>query len=218
MQDLFNHLLQQLNSDKSFEEREKLFEVYESISKTMQKMDESFSFPIFIATLLNLFGLFWAGHWMALHPKLSVEYFLYTLCPVIYHLSHHLLLMVSALMTNEKAVEAKIMIQCLLKRFSLDIGIKIKYEKNIALESNLTLWKIYVFDRSLIITSFACLLTYGILLDENSNVRECNKVISFYEAIYRKVENYRRVTGASPFPSSPMKGLSCTGCQKLQLC
>ncbi|GIX70964.1 uncharacterized protein CDAR_505101 [Caerostris darwini] len=164
MQDLFNNLLEQLNKDHYFEETKKLFEVYESISKSMRKMDEYFSCPIFIAILLNLFGLFCAGYWLALHPKLSLEYFLYMLGPVIYYLSHHFLLMITASMTNEKGDEAKSILQCLLKHFHPEIRRKIKYEKNMALKSNLTLWKMYVFDRPLIVTTLGCLLTYGILL------------------------------------------------------
>ncbi|GIY77166.1 uncharacterized protein CDAR_17371 [Caerostris darwini] len=164
MQDLFNHLLGQLNKDHSFEEREKLFEAYGSISKSMRKMDEYFSCPIFIAILLNLFGMFCAGYWIAFHPKISLEYFLYMLCPVMSHLSHHLLLMISASTTNEKGDEAKSILQCLLKHFHPEIRMKIKYEKNMASKGNLTLWKMHVFDRSLVITTLGCLLTYGILL------------------------------------------------------
>ncbi|GIX89180.1 hypothetical protein CEXT_380111 [Caerostris extrusa] len=108
--------------------------------------------------------MFCAGYWIAFHPKISLEYFLYMLGPVIYHLSHHLLLMISASVTNEKGDEAKSILQCLLEHFHPEIRMKIKYEKNVALKSNLTLWKIYVFDRSLIIASFGCLLTYGFLL------------------------------------------------------
>ncbi|GIY03968.1 uncharacterized protein CEXT_8231 [Caerostris extrusa] len=163
MQILYDDLLDQLNNGHSTEEMEKLLEDYESLATTLRGMDESFSFPAFLTTFLNLFGLFWNGYRIAFLAELF-EYPFYLICPVIYNLSHHLLLMISASMTNEKAAKAKLIMQCLLRHCHLETRKKMKYEKNIALESNLTSWKIYVFDRSLIITSFGCLLTYGILL------------------------------------------------------
>ncbi|GIX81305.1 hypothetical protein CEXT_532251 [Caerostris extrusa] len=109
---------------------------------------------------MNLSALFWTGYSVAFVTTISV----YVIGPVIYFLSHHLLLMISASMTNEKAAKAKLIIQCLLRNCHLETRMRIKYEKNIAMENNLTLWKIYVFDRSLLITSLGSLLTYGILL------------------------------------------------------
>ncbi|GIX70962.1 uncharacterized protein CDAR_505091 [Caerostris darwini] len=160
MRDLFNHLLQQLNDDHSIEEMRKLIESYESTATTMRSMDDCFSIPTILVTLLNLFGLFWSGYRLAFVTSVSA----YEICPVFYHLSHHLLLMIFASMTNEKAAEAKLIIRYVVRHFYPEIRRKIKCKSNIVLENNLTLWKIYVFDRSLIITSFGCLLTYGILL------------------------------------------------------
>ncbi|GIY71831.1 uncharacterized protein CDAR_312221 [Caerostris darwini] len=163
MQDLYDDLLDRLNSDHSTEEMEKLFEVYGSLTTTLRRVDESFSFPAFLANLLYLHGLFWTGYKIAFLNNVH-EHSFYLICPAIYYLSHHLLLMISATTANEKAGKAKLMIQCHLRHCHLETRMKIKYEKNIALENNLTSWKIYVFDRSLLISSFGCLLTYGILL------------------------------------------------------
>ncbi|GIY44595.1 uncharacterized protein CDAR_124971 [Caerostris darwini] len=126
----------------------------------MRKIDELFSFPTFIATVMNLSALFWTGYNVAFITEIN----LYVMAPVIHFLSHHLLLTISASMTNEKAKKAKLIIQCLLRHSHLDKRMKIKYEMNIAMESNLTLWNIYVVDRSLLIASLGSLLTYGILL------------------------------------------------------
>ncbi|GIY78241.1 uncharacterized protein CEXT_215061 [Caerostris extrusa] len=163
MQDLYDNLLDQLNNDHLTEEMEKLLEVYEIMTTTIRNIDECFSFPSFLATLLNLVGLFWTGYRIAFLTN-NLDHTFFLICPVIYHLSQHLLLLISASMTNEKAAKAKLIIQCMLLHCHLETPMKIKYDKNIALESNLTSWKIYVFDRSLLFTSFGCLLTYGILL------------------------------------------------------
>ncbi|GIY44602.1 uncharacterized protein CDAR_125011 [Caerostris darwini] len=160
MQVIFNHLLDQHNSDPSIGGTQRLFEIYESISKATRKFDEFVSLPTFIATVKNLSALFWTGYSVAFVTNIS----LYVMAPVIHFLSHHLLLMISASMTNEKAAEAKLIMQCLLRHCHLETRLKIKYEKNIAMKNNLTLWKIYAFDRSLLITSLCSLLTYGILL------------------------------------------------------
>ncbi|GIY20453.1 hypothetical protein CDAR_502761 [Caerostris darwini] len=163
MQDLYDDLLDRLNSDHSTDGKKKLFEVYGSLAINVRRVDDFFSFPAFLATFLNLFGLFWNGYRISFLTKLF-EHPFYLICPVIYHLSQHLLLMISASRTNEKTAKAKLIMQCLLRHCHLETRKKMKYEKNIVLESNLTSWKIYVFDRSLLITSFGCLLTYGILL------------------------------------------------------
>ncbi|GIY21706.1 uncharacterized protein CEXT_121601 [Caerostris extrusa] len=163
MQDLYDYLLGQLYNDHSTEETEKFLEIYEILATALRSIDEIFSFPAFLANLLNLFGLFWTGYRIAFLTNVHERSF-YLICPVIYRLSQHLLLMIPASMANEKAAKAKLIIQCLLRYCHLETRKKIKYEKNIALESNLTFWKIYVFDKSLLITSFGCLLTYGILL------------------------------------------------------
>ncbi|GIY74198.1 hypothetical protein CEXT_585921 [Caerostris extrusa] len=163
MQDLYDDILIQLNKDDSTEEMKKLLGVYENLATTIISFDESFSFPAFLATLLNLFGLFWTGYRIAFLTNIRDHSF-YLICPFIFHLCEHLLLMISATVTNEKTAKATFIMQCLLRHCHLKTRMKIKYEKNIGSESNLTLWKIYVFDRSLLITSFGCLLTYGILL------------------------------------------------------
>ncbi|GIY71828.1 uncharacterized protein CDAR_312201 [Caerostris darwini] len=163
MQDIYDYLLDQLTKDHPTEEMEKTLEVYESLETTLRSIDEYFSFLAFLATLLNLICLFWTGYRIAFLTN-HLEHSFYLINPVFYHLSQHLLLMISASMANEKAAKAKLIIQCMLRHCHLETSMKIKYEKNTALESNLTSWKIYVFDRSLLITSFGCLLTYGILL------------------------------------------------------
>ncbi|GIX92204.1 hypothetical protein CDAR_262141 [Caerostris darwini] len=76
-----------------------------------------------------------------------------------------LLLMISAAATNELAERAKQAAQrlsCGIAKRDKDSAARLKTD--LLLENRLTLWKIYIFSRSLIITSFGTLLTYGILL------------------------------------------------------
>ncbi|GIX74389.1 hypothetical protein CEXT_47381 [Caerostris extrusa] len=67
--------------------------------------------------------------------------------------------------TNEKANKARRAMKCLFKRsFTNEGEMKMKLEKYLDVENSLTLWNIYTVDRSLLITSFGTLLTYGILI------------------------------------------------------
>ncbi|GIX92628.1 hypothetical protein CEXT_254921 [Caerostris extrusa] len=72
---------------------------------------------------------------------------------------------VSAAATNELAERAKQAVQrlsCGIAKRDKDSAARLKTD--LLLENRLTLWKIYIFSRSLVITSFGTLLTYGILL------------------------------------------------------
>nr|GBN99162.1 hypothetical protein AVEN_109244-1 [Araneus ventricosus] len=70
-----------------------------------------------------------------------------------------MLLMISGSITNEEANDTS---NFLKKRYNKDFKIP-KLEVDFS-QYSLTIWKIYKLDRSLIISSFGTLLTFGILL------------------------------------------------------
>ncbi|GFS41912.1 uncharacterized protein TNIN_68911 [Trichonephila inaurata madagascariensis] len=107
--------------------------------------------------------LFWTGYRLAFRKYITNKYVVGHVCTLCYNLTFQLLIMISASMTNEMAKKAKDTLQCLKYRFSRDLR-KTKLQEVLTKENNLTLWKIYVVDRSLLITSFGTLLTYGILI------------------------------------------------------
>ncbi|GFY67262.1 uncharacterized protein TNIN_439311 [Trichonephila inaurata madagascariensis] len=107
--------------------------------------------------------LFWGGYRLAFHKHMGNEYFSSLMCTLGCYFTFQLLIMVSASRTNEMAKKVQNTLQCLKYRFSRDLR-ETKLQEVCTKESNLTLWKIYVVDRSLLITSFGTLLTYGILI------------------------------------------------------
>ncbi|GFR11989.1 uncharacterized protein TNCT_695811 [Trichonephila clavata] len=160
---LFGHLLHELRCQILKEEYKNLLDNYEKISKGMRKMDKVISFPTFIAILMSMIGLFWGGYRLAFKKYVSNKYLVSRACSVSCYLTFLLLIMISASMTNEIAKKVKNTLQCLKYRFSRHLR-ENKFKEVCTKENNLTLWKIYVLDRSLEITVICTLLTFGILI------------------------------------------------------
>ncbi|GFU00096.1 hypothetical protein TNCV_1749351 [Trichonephila clavipes] len=84
---------------------------------------------------------------------------------LIFYLSNQLLILIPAAETNEEASKTENFVQRLRYRFpSFHQKIKFLLEKNIIQDNRLTLWNMYVLDRSLIITSLGSLLSYRVLI------------------------------------------------------
>ncbi|GBM03303.1 hypothetical protein AVEN_142583-1 [Araneus ventricosus] len=71
--------------------------------------------------------------------------------------------MISGALTNEAERNTHRILQRLYHKFSRH-HLKFKFQETATVQGTLTLWKIYVLDRSLIVSSFAALITYGILI------------------------------------------------------
>ncbi|GIY88624.1 uncharacterized protein CEXT_590621 [Caerostris extrusa] len=165
---LFEYLFKKLSRKHFTDDLKKWFDFYGSLINYMNKMDEYFSRPAFFTVLTHMFLLFWGGYRIAFHW--SSEYFLYMMSCGIYFLPSHLMFTISASLANETAHKTKQAVKCLLCQVPPhEKEIRIKFEKYLIQENNLTLWKIYTLDRSFIITSIATLITYGILIASLGN-------------------------------------------------
>ncbi|GFY52836.1 uncharacterized protein TNIN_412701 [Trichonephila inaurata madagascariensis] len=129
----------------------------------MIEVDKEFSFPTFVAIVLSMIELFWRAYRLAFSKHMANVYFISVLCSITCSLTFHSLIMISASKTNEMAKETHSTLQCLKGRFPLNLK-RTKFKEVCTRKSNLTLWKIYVLDRPLLITSFGTLLTYGFLI------------------------------------------------------
>ncbi|GFR12352.1 uncharacterized protein TNCT_357811 [Trichonephila clavata] len=107
--------------------------------------------------------LFWGGYRLAFRSCRNTKYVIALICSASCYLTFQLLIMISACMTNEMAENVKNTLLCMKYRFSHDLR-ETKFKEISTKENNLTLWKMYVLDRSLLITSFGTVLTYGILI------------------------------------------------------
>ncbi|GFY67260.1 uncharacterized protein TNIN_439291 [Trichonephila inaurata madagascariensis] len=162
---LLDYILEQVDGNFLPGDLENLFLTHEDIAKCMRSVDENFSLPVFLAVFFHMTGLFWGGYRIAFHSGMTKMYLLSLLMPQFFNLSNQLLIMVSASVTNEMAIKVKCVMQCLPHPcYIQDPQKKFKFKKDLNQDNSLTLWRVYVMDRSLIITSIGTLLTYGILI------------------------------------------------------
>ncbi|GFS43332.1 uncharacterized protein TNIN_368361 [Trichonephila inaurata madagascariensis] len=131
--------------------------------KKLNDTDSEFSFLAFVTILINTSGLFWDVYRITFHKNETSGYLLFTLSGISYFVLL-LQLMISGSATNEQAHIVKVHIQY-LSHETAENQPQTNFLKKTFLQTNvLTLWKIYVMDRSLVIGTFGTLLTYGIML------------------------------------------------------
>ncbi|GBO20039.1 hypothetical protein AVEN_84854-1, partial [Araneus ventricosus] len=157
---ILHSLSTQLSKSCSLQDFRKCFAVNLEILKYLNNFDEHLAFPAFLAVLLTMINLFRSGYQLAFPPVVSTRYNFFSSATAIFYLTFQLLIMISAAVTNEEASKTTSVI---LDKKCSTRSEKARLEKRLK-ESNLTLWKIYVLDRSIIISSIGSLLTYGILL------------------------------------------------------
>ncbi|GFQ76350.1 integrase catalytic domain-containing protein [Trichonephila clavata] len=126
--------------------------------KKLNDTDSEFSFLAFVTFLISTSSLFCDVYIIAFYKNAASAYPLFTLSGIFY-LVLLLVLMISGCASNELAREVRVLIQC-LPRKSLENEQNINFFKKTLLQDNgLTLWKIYVMDRSLVICLIGTLLT-----------------------------------------------------------
>ncbi|GBO00955.1 hypothetical protein AVEN_266428-1 [Araneus ventricosus] len=112
---------------------------------------------------MSMILLFFAGYQIAFETFELPMYLLFTHAACA--LSHLLLIMVPASITNEAAKTVKRIVRSLPYEMpNSDKELKFGIQKCLFQWKFLSLWNIYVLDRSLIFTAIGTLFTYGILL------------------------------------------------------
>ncbi|GFY58270.1 uncharacterized protein TNIN_142841 [Trichonephila inaurata madagascariensis] len=144
---------------------EDLFVAFVAAMRCMRSMNQHLSLLACLAVIFTMTGSFAGGYKMAFHPNNTEAYFLSLIFSVIFYLTAQLMIMLSASVTNELANKVKCVVRCLPYQDAIqDPKRKFKLKKYLNQDNSLTLWKVYVMDWSLIITSIGTLLTYGILI------------------------------------------------------
>ncbi|GFY72158.1 uncharacterized protein TNIN_336311, partial [Trichonephila inaurata madagascariensis] len=150
IRDVFKCLLIQMHGAVSSNELKKVHYIYEGIMKMLNDMDSTFSLLAFLTVLFNTFGLFWDVCRIAFYENETSGYLLFTLSAISY-LALLLMLMISGFASNEQANIVKVHMLC-LPHETAENQSKMNFNKKTLLQDNvLTLWKIYVLDRSLVI-------------------------------------------------------------------
>ncbi|GFU01105.1 uncharacterized protein NPIL_79591 [Nephila pilipes] len=163
-------LVNELSNEFSLEKVERLLEVYGNIAECVNAMDDEFSLPIFLIIFLCMTGIFWRGYRFAFYITANNEYLLAIIVSTLMYSFLLIMVIISASVTNELASKAKYFMSNLPYRIPQQSQ-RIKYilRKNCTQDYSLTLWKIYVIDRSMLFTSFGTLLTYGMLIGALGN-------------------------------------------------
>ncbi|GFQ81384.1 hypothetical protein TNCT_118841 [Trichonephila clavata] len=94
---LYQRLLEQLNRSSWPEDKLlNLLSVYGDIMKSMEKLNDDFSFSAFITVLMSMIGLFWSGYRVAFRTNMSEMHFHFLISSIIFYLSNQLLIMIPA--------------------------------------------------------------------------------------------------------------------------
>ncbi|GBN21375.1 hypothetical protein AVEN_219696-1 [Araneus ventricosus] len=160
---LLQHLLEQLNGNFSPEDFPKHINLYEEILEILNIFDDRFSLCAFLTVLITMTSIFREAYVLAFSPLLSTDFSVYMVVSVFFHLASQLAFIASASLTNETSCITESRLENLLYKHCNN-GLKLPNLKANCLRNSLTLWKMYVVDRSLAITCLGSLLTYGILL------------------------------------------------------
>ncbi|GFR24803.1 uncharacterized protein TNCT_271091 [Trichonephila clavata] len=165
IQDIIQRLLNKFKNNCLLQDVEGLIDIHGNIENCVSYMDEKLSFPAFLLVVMNMSGLFWASYKMAYFSDMNNCYFISMIYFTIFHSSLQLVMIISASITNELVTKLKHFVRRLPYLFpTRHSEIKFKLKQNVLQDNYLTLWNIYVINRSLIITSFGTLLTYGFLM------------------------------------------------------
>ncbi|GFS33345.1 uncharacterized protein NPIL_428341 [Nephila pilipes] len=169
VRDLFKHLLdklsRELNCNVQSEDFKDLIFIYSDIVKYLNNMDKNWSPLVFISVITAMTRVFRGSYFLTFDSNITQARFSTLLVFTCISLWHMLLILVSASITNELSCKTKNLFLRLKHRItSPNEEIKRHLKECLTPENRLTLWNIYVVDKSLIISSFGTLLTYGILL------------------------------------------------------
>ncbi|GFY49323.1 uncharacterized protein TNIN_373651 [Trichonephila inaurata madagascariensis] len=149
---LFGYLIDRFRRQILIKESRNLLISYGEIAKSMRNIDKELSLSTFAIIIVNMVGLFWGGYRLAFRNYMSPKYMVSIVSSGSCYLMFQLLIMISACTTNEMAEKVESSLLCMEYRFPPDLR-ETKLKEVCTKKNNLTLWKIYVMDRSLCICS-----------------------------------------------------------------
>ncbi|GBO21830.1 hypothetical protein AVEN_109247-1 [Araneus ventricosus] len=147
-------------------------QIYDEITQAMILADSFLGFPAFVIVLTSMFGLFCFGYAFAFSSTQSYIIYLFTITGVMHYFSTLLMVLLPGSVANEAAEMSKETIFSLPGWFpknylSVKMNVRQKFKKTFSM----TLWKIYVIRKSLLISVLGTLVTYGFLVGTLGTVR-----------------------------------------------
>ncbi|GIY74126.1 uncharacterized protein CDAR_400271 [Caerostris darwini] len=150
----------------------RVLQIYQELNNAVKYADSFLSYPAFISVVTNMCELFWTGYNFVF--LFDGDYLLFTSLALflIHDLIILLLIVLSGAAANSAIMMARSTIKSLPAQFpQLYQKIKMVVRQRCKQKNSFTLWKIYTFDKPLLINALGTLLTYGILLGTLGSVR-----------------------------------------------
>ncbi|GBN40316.1 hypothetical protein AVEN_155473-1 [Araneus ventricosus] len=159
------NLLDELYKTSKPEILQKYLNLHEDGMKMMCTFDSQFSFHAFTLVVLSMINVFRSGYALAFFEETKRMELCSFICALIFYFSIQIALMISGIRTNESANETESKIQDLVKKLRKNYKEMSKLDTDLNEEDyTLSLWKMHILDRRLVVSSVGTLLTYGILL------------------------------------------------------
>ncbi|KAG8194935.1 hypothetical protein JTE90_021396 [Oedothorax gibbosus] len=169
---LFGQLVEELQKSDIEEEYLRLLHIYREIINVMSIVEEHFSFPVCATMLTTMGGLFRTSYVVMFQADMDYPKYFYSLITGFAYGYSLVNLIVRASEANryaEMARGAVVRLPGVLPKHYRQLKLVIR--KEFKGKTVLTFWRIYVIDRSMLLSVLGTLATYGILVATLGNVQ-----------------------------------------------
>ncbi|GFY72500.1 uncharacterized protein TNIN_156451 [Trichonephila inaurata madagascariensis] len=156
-----------------------IFRIYDKLIEMIIRMDNFLAYAAFINVLGNLAGIFYTLYALIVLSEDDYLCYIYFLGAVTCYSLWLLMIMLSASAANQAAKEAKASIMSIPGWFpqhskQLKMLVRKKYKHK---EFSLTLWKIYVVKKSMLLSALGTLVTYGMIVGTLGTVQISENIV-----------------------------------------
>ncbi|GFU17293.1 uncharacterized protein NPIL_381271 [Nephila pilipes] len=168
----YGQLISQLQNSQAVLDCHRMLQAYEAISNTVTSLDDRFSYAAFITVLSSMAGIFRASYVLIFDRKATTMTLIYYCVALMLYLYVFLSIILSASAATQKGRVSKELIVSLPGKYPSHYKkLKMILRNNFKSDVALTLWKMYVIERSILISACGTLVTYGILIATLGNVQ-----------------------------------------------
>ncbi|GFT24751.1 uncharacterized protein NPIL_194601 [Nephila pilipes] len=169
---LYKQLTTQLRNVKDFQDCYRLLHAYEEIVNAIALLDDHLSYSAFVTFLSSMAGIFRVNYALIFAEESYSMTLIYSGISGIMYLNMFLSITLSASAVTEEGRIARDLIISLPRKFQPHYReLKRILGCNFKREVVPTLWKMYTIEKSILISAFGTLLTYGILIATLGNVQ-----------------------------------------------
>ncbi|GFY74808.1 uncharacterized protein TNIN_423371 [Trichonephila inaurata madagascariensis] len=168
----YSQLISELQNLNVLHECQRLLQAYEAITSTITSLDDHFSYSAFITVLSSMAGIFRASYVLIFDRRAKATTYIYYCVALSLYMYVFLSMILAASAATLKGRNARELIISLPGKFPSHYKkLKMILRNNFKSDIVLTLWKMYVIERSILISACGTLVTYGILIATLGNVQ-----------------------------------------------